>query len=158
MLIYIAENNKSWQERMIQYLLLNGDKAVGFSSLAELGSAVDNSVLDVIVADLSFLDEETLFRIRDIKSHYIFSIIITSDDSSESSLILSFSSGCDYLVKPYSLKELTLRLNALARRFQAADAVSVWQCGQSRMAVNSAAHEFPLTVSEFLFLPLTGRS
>ena len=100
---------------------------------------MDNSVPDVLVADLSFPDKEILFRIRDIKSHYIF---VTSDDSSESSLILSFSSGCDdYLVKPYPMKELTLRLNALARRFRAADAVSVWQCGQSRMAVNSAAHD-----------------
>ena len=151
---------------MIQYLLLNGDKAVGFSSLAELGSAVDNSVPDVLVADLSFPDKETLFRIRDIKSHYIFPIIITSDDSSESSLILSFSSGCDdYLVKPYSLKELTLRLSTLARRFRAADAVSVWQCGKSRMAVNSAAHDVSidgvrvsLSVSEWKILTLFLRS
>lgn len=149
---------------MIQYLFLNGDKAVGFSSLAELGSAVDNSVPDVLVANLSFPDKETLFRIRDIKSHYIFPVIITSDDSSESSLILSFSSGCDdYLIKPYSLKELTLRLNALARRFRAA--VSVWQCGQSRMAVNSAAHDVSidgvrvsLSVSEWKILTLFLRS
>ena len=87
---------------------------------------MDNSVPDVLVADLSFPDKETLFCIRNIKLHYIFPIIITSDDLSESSLILSFSSGCDdYLEKPYPMKELTLRLNALARRFRAADAVSV---------------------------------
>jgi two-component system, OmpR family, response regulator len=81
----------------------------------------DVVVLDVMLPDLSGLD--VLRRLRE-RSPNLPVLFLTAKDSVEDRIAGLTAGGDDYVTKPFSLEEVVLRLRALLRRTQVAEAVS----------------------------------
>ena len=72
-------------------------------------------------------------------------IIVMGIDGSESERILSFELGCDdYVEKPLSFKELSLRINAHLRRMintTVRNGLSSWILGKETLSLDLSSHE-----------------
>jgi two-component system OmpR family response regulator len=81
----------------------------------------DVVVLDVMLPDLSGLD--VLHRLRE-RAPNLPVLFLTAKDAVEDRIAGLTAGGDDYVTKPFSLEEVVLRLRALLRRTQVAEAVS----------------------------------
>ncbi|HEY3751784.1 MAG TPA: response regulator transcription factor [Pseudonocardiaceae bacterium] len=116
----------------------------------------DVVVLDVMLPDLSGLD--VLHRLRE-RSPNLPVLFLTAKDAVEDRIAGLTAGGDDYVTKPFSLEEVVLRLRALLRRTQVAEAVaeSVITVGdltldEDSREVHRAGQPIELTATEFELL------
>ncbi len=81
----------------------------------------DVVVLDVMLPDMSGLD--VLRRLREHNANLPV-LFLTAKDAVEDRIAGLTAGGDDYVTKPFSLEEVVLRLRALLRRTQVAEAVT----------------------------------
>ncbi|MBM3463243.1 MAG: response regulator transcription factor [Armatimonadetes bacterium] len=133
----------------VRIAVVEDDETVGASvaySLLRLGYAVETyedgaealRVLtehppDVAILDLSLPNVDGLTICRTLRAtHPETAIIILTARSEELDRVLGLESGADdYVVKPFSLKELEARVGSILRRMQprAASAADLLRCG-----------------------------
>ncbi len=119
-LVYVADADKNQGEKLAGYLRFNGFSSESFFSLSDLQRTVQKLPPDIIVMELDYQDGDGLAYLRKVCSSYPFPVVVASERSSESDRIISFEFGCDdYVVKPYSMKELSLRLFSILKRKKA---------------------------------------
>jgi two-component system OmpR family response regulator len=116
----------------------------------------DVVVLDVMLPDLSGLD--VLHRLRE-RAPNLPVLFLTAKDAVEDRIAGLTAGGDDYVTKPFSLEEVVLRLRALLRRTQVAEAVaeSVITVGdltldEDSREVHRAGRPIELTATEFELL------
>jgi two-component system, OmpR family, response regulator len=116
----------------------------------------DVVVLDVMLPDLSGLD--VLHRLRE-RAPNLPVLFLTAKDAVEDRIAGLTAGGDDYVTKPFSLEEVVLRLRALLRRTQVAEAVSgsVLTVGdltldEDSREVHRAGQAIELTATEFELL------
>ena len=115
--VYVADEDRDLVSWVGKYLSFNGFSSELFISLSDLVRSVQRSAPDIIVMELDFHDGDGFAALRKLHSSFPVSIIVASRRTSESDRITSFEFGCDdYMMKPYSMKELTLRIIAILRR------------------------------------------
>ena len=103
--------------KLQQYFSVQGFSAEGFSFLSDLGKAMQKLLPDILIMELDFSDGDGFQFLRKAHARYPVPIIIASQRESESDRIMSFELGCDdFVSKPYSMKELTLRIIAILKR------------------------------------------
>ncbi|MDY0277351.1 MAG: response regulator transcription factor [Acholeplasma sp.] len=118
MKIYFVEDEKDLSEIIRKYLTREGfDVTVfydGETALKHVKDSVDLWILDIMLpGDISGYD--LIKEIKDAKSQA--SIIFTSARDQDLDKIIGLELGSDdYLAKPYSPKELVLRVRAILRR------------------------------------------
>lgn len=89
---------------------------VDYSGEAAVDLAGQKQV-DVIILDSDSLDIEGSKLISDVRAVSSLPIVVISSDADVEKKVQLFESGVDdYLVKPYSTKELVARIHALLRR------------------------------------------
>jgi two-component system, OmpR family, phosphate regulon response regulator PhoB len=127
-----------------------------------LASATCEPMPDVIVLDLMLPDlsgTEICRRLRDSEQTRHIAVIMCTAKGAEIDRVVGFEVGADdYVVKPYSVRELILRIRALMRRSQRADGeTDVSKFG--RLRIDREAHrvwideaEVSLTALEFRLL------
>jgi len=92
--------------------------ASGFAALdAAATAAPDLVVLDVMLPDIDGF--EVCRRLRDSRD-FVPVIFLTARDTEEDRVAGFIRGGDDYVTKPFSLEELTLRIGALLRRTRGA--------------------------------------
>ena len=142
--VYVADEDRELCSRFSVYLSLNGLSSEMFLSLSELLRTVQKTPPDVIVMELDYQDGDGMASLKRMHSSVSSSIIVASRRSSESDRIMSFEFGCDdYLIKPYSMKELTLRIIAILKRRNAAGYSfrnAVYRIRQSELVVDWDSH------------------
>lgn len=117
--IYVAEENKEVSEPECRYLALSGMEVEPFYELGALRDGFGKVRPDLIIMNPIFSDGDGYSFLKSIREKYLTPVIITSETNSESDRVLAFELGCDdYLVKPFSMKELVLRINAILRRVE----------------------------------------
>jgi two-component system phosphate regulon response regulator PhoB len=88
----------------------------GAGALAEL----DRRSVDLVLMDASLPDmggNDLLRRLRAVPNGQDVPVIVVSHDGSEMGRVVGLSLGADdYVVKPFSARELTLRIHAVLRR------------------------------------------
>ena len=90
-------------------------RAVG--TYAEALASMSASMPDVVVLDLGLPDGDGLDLCRAIREHSNAYVIVASGRSSEFDKLRGFSLGADdFIVKPFSGRELAARVEALLRR------------------------------------------
>jgi two-component system OmpR family response regulator len=116
----------------------------------------DVVVLDVMLPDLSGLD--VLRRLREHAPNLPV-LFLTAKDAVEDRIAGLTAGGDDYVTKPFSLEEVVLRLRALLRRTQVAEAVatSVLTVGdltldEDSREVHRGGRPIELTATEFELL------
>ncbi len=91
--------------------------ATGFAALdAAAGAAPDLVVLDVMLPDLDGF--EVCRRLRAARD-FVPVIFLSARDTEDDRVTGFVQGGDDYVTKPFSLEELTLRIGALLRRVRA---------------------------------------
>ncbi len=117
-LIYIVEDHEVICQGVVQYLSLSGYDAKGFKSLEEARTAFSEAVPDLLVEDVMLPDGDGFSFVKEMKAKYpSLPVIFLTARVDESDRILGFELGADdYITKPFSPKELVLRIQALFRR------------------------------------------
>jgi DNA-binding response OmpR family regulator len=162
--IFVVEDNEALREAVCSYLRLNDHEIVEFPRIGGVLEAVETKPPDLIVLDVMLPDGDGFLLARKIRKSQALPIIFLTAKASESDRITGFELGADdYVVKPFSPKELSLRVEAVLRRSgqsqpQSAAPMS-WKLGKQVLELNEAAHrasvagnEINLTVAEWKIL------
>lgn len=162
--IFVVEDNEALREAVCSYLRLNDHEIVEFSRIGGVLEAVETRPPDLIVLDVMLPDGDGFLLARRIRKSQEVPIIFLTAKATESDRITGFELGADdYVVKPFSPKELSLRVEAVLRRSgsgQAKPAAPMsWVLGKQLLELDEAAHrasvggkELNLTVAEWKIL------
>ena len=116
-MVYIMDDDVEFALSECRYLEPSGIDAKTFAELSFLKESMSTRECDLLILNPSLSVSDGYLYLRRLREKSSLPVIITSSRSSESDRILGFELGCDdYLIKPFSLKELVLRIKALLRR------------------------------------------
>jgi DNA-binding response OmpR family regulator len=163
--IFIVEDHESIRESVAQYLELSGYKVSRFAQLNEVTTTMIHIVPDLLIQDVMMPDGDGFAFVKQVRSQYTFPVIFMTARGTESDRILGFElGGDDYIVKPFSPKELVLRVDAIFRRmgfggdFQRTRE-SHWKVGSATLVYDEISHvlilngtELSLTAAEWRIL------
>jgi len=155
------------EEHILELLRFNLEKAGYQVYMAENGhdtlKLLETHQMDLMVLDLMLPDVdgiEICKRIRASEKHAMLPIIMLTAKSEEIDRILGLELGADdYMTKPFSVKELVVRIKTVLRRseHQVGEAAAVIEWGQ--LVMDLARHEVTiqhqpvdLTLKEFELL------
>ncbi len=119
-LIYVVEDHDIIRSGVVQYLSLSGYEAEGFANIDEVRKAFKEKKPDLLIQDVMLQNdrEAGFYFVKEAKKEYPdLPVIFLTARIDESDRILGFELGADdYITKPFSPKELILRIQALFRR------------------------------------------
>ncbi len=152
--IYVVEDHDAIREGVVRYLEISGYKALGQSTLSEERKAIEAQLPDLIIQDVMLPDGDGFLYIKELKKRYPdLPVIFMTARSEESDRILGFELGADdYISKPFSPKELVLRVAALFRRLdksgvQSDDLMSFSE-GDNSLEIDNSQHRLTLNGQE----------
>lgn len=163
--VLIVEDEPDIRKTIDYNLSKESFKVVQAESIAEGEKALAANKIDVIILDLMLPDGSGLTLCRDIKSNATtkhIPVIILTAKTEEVDRIVGFELGADdYVTKPFSVRELILRVKAILKRSvdspQQENDISDMEVGDLRL--NLDAHqafvrdeEIALTALEFRLL------
>ena len=115
--VLVVEDNDGLRETIAAYLRLDEHTVTCFARLAGVDAAVKMQQPDLMILDVMLPDGDGFVFARALRRHSRTPIIFLTARNSESDRITGFEvGGDDYVVKPFSNKELVLRVRALLRR------------------------------------------
>lgn len=115
--IILIEDNDSIREAAASYLRLEDHDISEFARLSGVLEAIELKPPDMIILDVMLPDGDGFLFAKKLRKKYSFPILFLTARSSESDRITGFDVGADdYIVKPFSPRELVLRVAAVLRR------------------------------------------
>lgn len=160
MKIFLIEDDMAIGRALLSVLQDEGHAVVWVRLAADVHQRVASESFDAILLDLGLPDGDGIVLLRQLRSEGITLpvMIITSRDSLEDRL-QGFNVGADdYLIKPFEIPELLVRLRAIVRRTGGGDTQEpLWKLGdltldESRMLVTRAGAPVSLSKTEFALL------
>ena len=118
MRILVVEDDPAVSEPLIQGLQRNGFDVehVGYA-MSVVPAVLSGSGIDVVLLDLGLPDGDGLDVLREIRRVSDVPVIIATARGDETDRIVGLELGADdYVVKPFSVRELAARIRAVARR------------------------------------------
>jgi len=149
--LLIVEDDRTIAENLYDYLEARGHQCDYAGSIAAASALLARSVFDAVVLDRNLPDGDGLALARRLRAEGCATpiLVLTARDTLEDKLLGFEAGGDDYLVKPFALQELEVRLLALARRnaARAADPVLRYGALEFRAATQALClHGRPLTL------------
>ena len=125
--VYALEDDASISGLIKVALQMNGIGFESYSNIKDFYAALDKHQPDVALLDIMLPDGNGLDVLRTVKLRYpLVSCIMLSALSKEEDKVNGLNLGADdYVAKPFSVLELTARVNAALRRKRRADEVIV---------------------------------
>ena len=154
--IYVVEDHDVIRNGVVQYLEISGYEAKGFETLKDAREAINAALPDMLIQDVMLPDGDGFMFVKEIRSHYkSLPIIFLTARVEESDRILGFELGCDdYITKPFSPKELVLRVDALFRRVDGKSDEKenelIYTLGESSLIIDEDEHKIFLDNSEII--------
>lgn len=160
-LIYIVDGILEDREGIKQYLELSGYEVQAFEDLHTSQVAIARQSPDLLLLSVLLPDGDGFTYIKKLKQTYTFPVMFVTSRVAESDRILGFELGADdYICKPFSSKELVLRVHAMFRRIDMSASAyrsgSSWTIGNSILQLDEVSHLFaidgkqiPLTAAEW---------
>ena len=129
--LLIVEDDRTIAENLYDYLEARGHQCDYAGSIAAASALLARSVFDAVVLDRNLPDGDGLALARRLRAEGCATpiLVLTARDTLEDKLRGFEAGGDDYLVKPFALQELEVRLLALARRNAARAADPVLRYG-----------------------------
>lgn len=130
--LLIIEDDRTIAENIYEYLEARGHQCDYADSIATASALLARAPFDALVLDRNLPDGDGLVLARRLRAEGRATpiLVLTARDALEDKL-LGFEAGSDdYLVKPFALQELEVRLLALARRNAARPADPVLRHGE----------------------------
>ena len=167
-MIYCVEDDRSIRELMLYTLRASGFEAEGFENGDALFEAMKTRQPRLITLDIMLpgMDGvEILKHLRESASTAAIPVIMASAKGTEYDRVLGLDLGADdYLVKPFSPRELVARVHALLRRARPADEAPREILTFGELTIDVSGHkvlvsgkEVDLTASEFKLLTTLSR-
>ncbi len=153
--ILIVEDDRTIAENLYEYLESCGHQCDYADSLGVAARLLAGSAFDVVVLDRNLPDGDGLALARRLRveGNPLPLLILTARDTLEDKLVGFDAGGDDYLVKPFALQEVEVRLQALGRRAGVRRSEGVLR--QGALSYDAAAQEVRLA-GEPLALPPKG--
>lgn len=129
--LLIIEDDRTIAENIYDYLEARGHQCDYADSIAAAAALLASGPFDALVLDRNLPDGDGLALVRRLRAEgrTLPILVLTARDALQDKL-LGFEAGADdYLVKPFALQELEVRLLALARRGAAGPAASILRFG-----------------------------
>ncbi len=169
MLIFLVEDNALIRDGIVEYFTVNGLETEGFETIAAAKEALRHRSPDILILDVMLPDGNGFVFAREIRKTSDTPILFLTARENESDRILGFEVGADdYVVKPFSSKELLLRVKALYSRAgknepATSNQMRQWALENSTLTLDIAAHkaffneeEIHLTTTEWNILLFLG--
>ena len=161
--IFIVEDNEPIREAVSGYLKLADYEVTQFGGITGLKDAILEEKPDLLILDVMLPDGDGFIFAKELRQYSRIPLIFLSARESESDRITGFEIGADdYIVKPFSSKELVLRVDAVLRRAcceTPAGSGSQWHLGQDILDFDEGTHiallngtELKLTAAEWKIL------
>jgi DNA-binding response OmpR family regulator len=117
--IYVVEDNDLIRSAVADYFNLNEHEVLPFERAAGLMESLKVAPPDAVILDITLPDGNGYRIAKEIRTTSAVPIIFLTARESESDRVMGFEVGADdYVVKPFSTKELYLRTMAIIRRDQ----------------------------------------
>ncbi|MEW6291870.1 MAG: response regulator transcription factor [Pseudomonadota bacterium] len=141
MRLLIVEDDRTIAENIYEYLESRGHECDYADCIAAAAALLSRGPFDALVLDRNLPDGDGLALARRLRAagNAVPILILTARESLEDKLVGFESGGDDYLVKPFALQELEVRLSALTRRGTTQRAAPVVRHGE--LEFNSATQE-----------------
>ena len=150
--IVLVEDNSLIREAVAGYLKLDGHSVVEFSGVDGVMETVRRGVANLLVLDVMLPDGSGFALAKEIRAESDVPLIFLTAKDSESDRILGFELGADdYICKPFSAKELVLRIQTVLRRTESSaadpsDPSGLWHIegedgSRSEASIDTLRHE-----------------
>jgi DNA-binding response OmpR family regulator len=159
MKILMIEDDLAIGQALLSVFQDEGHTAVWLRLAADAGARVQAEHFDAVILDLGLPDGDggdLLSRLREADVRVPVLIISARDSLQER--IRGFNLGADdYLIKPFEIPELLVRLRAIVRRSLGAQDEQLWTAGdlvldEGRMTVTRAGAPVALSKTEYTLL------
>ena len=151
-MILVVEDDPAIYEPLCEGLVRNGFETHHVARAAEVIGALKSCDPDTVLLDLGLPDGDGLTVLREIRKISDVPVIIATARGDETDRVVGLELGSDdYVVKPYSVRELTARIRAISRRrrVEPAAGTSRVQIDRSRRTVSVDGKFVELTAKEF---------
>ena len=118
--ILVVDDDHTVKHMIVDYLDAHGMRAVGASGRQEMTPHFAGSEPDLVILDRFLGPDDALELLRDIRSGSDVPVIITGHRRDETDRVVGLELGADdYVIKPFSPRELLARVRAVLRRGKA---------------------------------------
>lgn len=158
--ILVVEDEEAIAEPLVESLEREGFTAEVTSTLAAATDAYRRQPPDLILLDVMLPDGDGRDLCRDIRKESDVPIIMLTARGEEVDRVVGLELGADdYVVKPFSARELTARIRAIMRRGRLGERRGVMEVGEIRLdpasrAVTKNGEPIELAAREFDLLQL----
>jgi len=117
--VFVVEDNPGLRETLESYLELEGHHVRSFSRLEGVAEALAMQGPDILLLDVMLPDGDGFVFARRLRQTSQVPLIFMTARTSESDRITGLEiGGDDYVIKPFSMKELMLRVRRVLARTQ----------------------------------------
>ncbi|TVR91917.1 MAG: DNA-binding response regulator [Spirochaetaceae bacterium] len=128
--VFVVEDNDGLRETIMSYLEIEEYTVVGFAKLSGVEEAARMRQPDLIILDVMLPDGDGFLFARRLRRTLTTPIVFLTARTAESDRITGFEvGGDDYVIKPFSMKELMLRVRAVLARAHAGSGAHATQQG-----------------------------
>ncbi len=117
--ILVAEDDDNIRNLLTSYLSVSGYEMVSVATGSAALKALERTKFDMAILDIMMPDANGLDICQHIRQHQNMPVLLLTALGEERDRIRGFEAGADdYLVKPFSPRELVARVKAILRRTQ----------------------------------------
>ncbi len=118
--ILVVDDDPEIRRLLVDYLERNDFTPVAARDGHEMRQALERHAIDLMVLDLTLPDADGLTLCRDLRANSNLPVLMLTARGEEADRILGIEMGADdYLVKPFSPRELLARIKTILRRTRA---------------------------------------
>lgn len=157
--ILLVEDNAFIREALAGYLQLDEHKVIEFGEIRGVMEVIQRGIVDLVILDVMLPDGNGFSLAKSIREISSIPMVFLTAKDSESDRITGFELGADdYIVKPFSSRELALRIQALLKRCgnqkqNSASTFYCWKLGEHSLELYKDTHKLVVNQRE---LYLTG--
>lgn len=158
MTVFIVEDNENAREALAGYLRLEGLEVAEFGAIAPAERELRSREPDLLILDVMLPDGDGFLFAKRVKSDRDIPILFLTARNQESDRITGLELGADdYVVKPFSPREVVLRVNAILKRTSStppppAD-VAAYVLDKDRLEVETGMHQVRLNDHPVVLTP-----
>ncbi|MGN1406676.1 MAG: response regulator transcription factor [Erysipelotrichaceae bacterium] len=157
-IINVVEDERDLNELVKSYLIKEGYEVYSYYTYDEAYRAIDKPC-DLWILDIMLDDKSGFDLIEEIKNRYPnVPVVFTSARDKEFDRIIGLEKGSDdYITKPFSPKELVLRINNIIKRvYKESNRIQVgkYEIDEAQRIVYEGEQPIDLTTKEFDLLML----
>jgi two-component system OmpR family response regulator len=118
--ILIVDDDPEIRRLLVDYLAKNGFETIAARDGREMWQGLERHAIDLVVLDLMLPDTDGLTLCRDLRARSSLPVLMLTARGEEADRIVGIEMGADdYLVKPFSPRELLARIKTILRRTRA---------------------------------------